>query len=249
MKVIFNADDFGLSKGVNLGIIESHRHGLVRSTTIMAGMPGFEHAVKLSRGCPGLKIGVHLTLTAGKSVGGVYKTLTDGDGRFQPLTEVKRLAETGGIDLIEVESEYEAQIQKVLAAGINPDHFDSHHHTHNLPGIFKVFLKLVEKYGVCARINDKSLLPREYESIRTTDVFSEDFYNETATPEDLRRILSSSGGSSLEIMCHPAYVDHYLLSGSSYNTRRAYELHILTSPEIADFMTSHGIDLCSFSEI
>jgi predicted glycoside hydrolase/deacetylase ChbG (UPF0249 family) len=215
----------------------------------MAGMPGFEHAVKLSRDCPGLKIGVHLTLTTGKSVGGVYKTLTDGDGSFQPLTEVKRLAETGGIDLIEVESEYEAQIQKVLAAGINPDHFDSHHHIHNLPGVFTVFLKLAAKYGVGARINDKNLLPREYAGIRTTEAFSEEFYDETATREDLHRILLKGGGASLEVMCHPAYVDHYLLSASSYNTRRADELHILTDPETADFMARQGFEPCSFSDI
>ena len=249
MKTIFNADDFGLSKGVNLGIIEAYRHGPVRSTTIMAGMPGFDHAVELAKGCPGLKIGVHLTLSAGRSVGGVYRTLTDGDGGFLPLAEVERLANIGGIDLLEVESEYEAQIQKVLAAGINPDHFDSHHHTHNLPGIFSVFLKLAVKYGVCARINDKGLLPSGHEGIRTTDAFSEDFYNEAATPENLCRILAGQGGSSLEIMCHPAYVDHYLLSKSSYNTRRAFELHILTSTDTADFIAQHGIEPCSFSDL
>ena len=249
MKAIFNADDFGLSRGVNLGIIESYRHGVVRSTTIMAGMPGFEHAVELAGACPGLKVGVHLTLTAGKSVGGVYKTLTDKEGHFHQRAEVERLAHAGGIDPFEVESEYEAQIQRVLAAGINPDHFDSHHHTHNLPGIFTVFLKLAGKYGVGARINDKGLLPREYAGIRTTDAFSEGFYDETATPEDLKRILLNCGKGSIEMMCHPAFVDHYLLSASSYNTRRAYELHILTSPEIAGFMAQHGIELCSFSDI
>ena len=247
MKAIFNADDFGLSKGVNLGIIESYRNGVVRSTTIMAGMPGFEHAVSLSGEYPGLKIGIHLTLTAGKSVGGVYKTLTDCDGHFLPLAEFERLANSGDIDLHEVESECEAQIHKVLAAGITPDHFDSHHHTHNLPGIFTVFLKLAGKYGTGARIKDKGSLPREYESILTTDVFSDNFYNETATPENLRKILTDCGGDSLEIMCHPAFVDYYQLSTCSYNTRRAYELHILTSPEIADFMVQRGIEPCSYS--
>jgi predicted glycoside hydrolase/deacetylase ChbG (UPF0249 family) len=249
MKVIFNADDFGFSKGVNLGILEAYQSGPVRSATLMAGMPGFEHAVMLAKANPGLQTGVHLTLTAGKSVGGAYQTITDGDGRFLRLTEVERMANADEINLAEVEAEYEAQIQKVLSAGLKPSHFDSHHHTHNLPGIFTVFLKLAGKYGVCARINAKSLLPDEYAGIRTTDAFSESFYNATATPEDLRRILSGCGGGSLEIMCHPAYVDHYLLSGSSYNTRRAYELHILTSPEIAGFMAQHGIELCSFSDI
>ena len=106
--IIFNADDFGYCKGVNLGIWEAYRNGLVRSATMMANMPGFDHAANLALSDPGLKLGVHLTLTAGKSVGGVYKTLTDAEGKFLPLIEVERRAETKTLDLTEVENEYEA---------------------------------------------------------------------------------------------------------------------------------------------
>jgi len=249
MKAIFNADDYGYSKGVNLGIIETYQNGPVRSTTIMAGMPGFDHAITLAKANPSLNLGVHLTLSTGSSVGGVYKTLTDGDGRFLRLDEVERKARAGETDLNEVESEYEAQIQKVLAAGVNPDHFDSHHHTHNLPGIVTVFLKLAKKYGVKVRTVEKSLLSGEYESVRTTDSFSIEFYGETATMADLQRILTDGGGESIEIMCHPAFIDYNLHTSSSYNIKRAYELNILTNPEIISFMAQRGIELCSFSEL
>ena len=249
MKVIFNSDDFGYSKGVSLGILEAYKNGVVRSTTIMAGMPGFDHAVGLAHENPGLKIGIHLTLTTGKSVGGVYKTLTDDDGNFLHLTEVERRAKMGETDLAEVESEYEAQIQKVLAAGLRPDHFDSHHHTHNLPGIVTVFLRLAKKYGVKVRIYDKGLLSGEFAEVKTTGAFDDTFFGETITIDDLKRILSTCDAGSVEIMCHPAYVDHLLYSSSSYNIQRVFELEVLTSPELMSFIADQGIELCSFGEV
>jgi predicted glycoside hydrolase/deacetylase ChbG (UPF0249 family) len=249
LKVIFNADDFGLSKGVNLGIIESYQCGPVRSATIMAGTPGFKHAVELAKVNPGLNVGIHLAVSAGKSVGGTYKTITDSEGRFLRLLELESKAKEGTIDLDEVEAEFEAQIEKVLAAGIKPDHFDTHHHVHNLPGIITVYLKLVKKYGVAARFLEDELYQREYEGVKTTEKFSSEFYGDCATPEDLRRMLSSCNAESFEIMSHPAFVDYDLYTASSYNTKRAYELSVLTSPEIMDFIKQNGYELCSYSEI
>lgn len=249
MKLIVNADDYGLSKGVNLGIAEAYRCGPVRSTTVMAGMAGFEHAVELAETLPGLKIGIHLTISSGKSVGSGYKNITDSDGRFLRLLEVEQRAKEGETDLDEVETEFEAQIKKILAAGIKPDHFDTHHHVHNLPGIINVYLKLADKYGVAARFYDTELLPGGHKSVKTTEAFSSEFYGETATQEDLLRMLSSCNADSFEIMSHPAFVDHDLYSSSSYNIKRTYELSILTSSEIMDYIAKNGIELCSFSDI
>ena len=249
MKIIFNADDFGHSKGVNLGIIESWQTGLVRSATMMAGMPGFRHAVRLSEQNPGLKIGVHLTLSAGKSTGGVYKTITDSEGHFLSLKELEERAAHCEIDMSEVEAEYEAQIQKILAAGLKPDHFDSHHHTHNLPGVNDVFLRLAKKYSACVRINKKATLTGEYAGIKTTSDFDDTFYNERTAEEDLKELVGRYSGESLEVMCHPAYLDHVLLETSSYNLGRVFELRTLTSPAIKAFILEQGHELCSFSDL
>ena len=70
-----------------------------------------------------------------------------------------------------------------------------------------------------------------------------------STSEDLRRILSSCDEDSIEVMCHPAYVDNFLYRSSSYNIKRTYELDVLTSPEIMSFISERGIELCSFGEI
>lgn len=229
--------------------MEAYRHGPVRSTTLMANMPGFEHAVGLAKANPDLGVGVHLTLTAGKGVGGIYKTITDSAGGFLRLPEIEQKAQAGEIDLAEIETEYEAQIQKIIAAGIKPDHFDGHHHTQNLPGIVTVFLKLAKKYGVKVRLPDRSLLTGEYAGVRACGAFTDVFYNETATEDDLKRVLFGCGADSLEVMCHPAYIDYQLYTLSSYNVKRIFELDVLTRQELSNFMEVCGFVPCSFAEI
>lgn len=249
MKLICNADDFGHSKGINLGIIEAFQNGIVRSTTMMAGMPGFEHAVRLYQENPELCIGVHLTLTAGKSVGGIYKTITDETGHFLHLPEIEKRAKTGELDTSEVEHEYEAQIEKIRAAGIHFDHFDSHHHTHNLPGNVDVFLKLAKKYDVAVRIYDQTKLCGDYADVKTTQVFADTFFDEKATLAHLQEICCESKAESIEVMCHPAYVDAFLMQSSSYNLQRAKELQILTSAALKDFLQKNDITVCAFADL
>ena len=258
-KIIFNADDFGLSKGVNLGIIEAHQNGPVRSTTLMAGGVAFEHAVALAKIHPELNVGIHLTLTASRSVGGPHKTLTDENGFFLPLIAFIDKAKRGLLDLTEVEAEYEAQIQKVLDAGIIPTHFDSHHHTHFLPGVFDVFLKMAVKYNVSrVRISHtrmqeggNSLINLADPSINvlTTDQFAEDFYGDGVTIDNLKRIIASFQGNTLEIMLHPAYIDYTLHKSSSYLLPRAYEVEILTSAELCSFLANQQVEIASFLDL
>lgn len=247
MKVIFNADDFGLSKGVNLGILEAYQNGVVRSTTMMAQMPGFDHACRLHREHPGLAIGLHLTLTAGRPVGNGYRTLTDPGGRFHSLAVLTQKAEAGELDPAEIEREYEAQLQKVQAAGITVDHFDSHHHTHMLAGIREVFTRLARQYDKPVRQFAAS--SGDPAPLQTTAAFSADFYNEGATLSRLQEIIAAAAGDSLEIMCHPAYLDAGLYHASSYNLQRILELEILTSPELKEFLDQHHLTVSSYTDL
>ncbi|MGM0119039.1 chitin disaccharide deacetylase [Enterococcus sp. AZ146] len=84
-KVIFNSDDFGYSHGVNYGIMDAYQRGILTSTTLMANMPGFEHAVKLRKEMPRLGVGVHLTLTCGKPLLKTVDTLIE-SGEFRSLS-------------------------------------------------------------------------------------------------------------------------------------------------------------------
>ena len=97
-KVIFNSDDFGYSHGVNYGIADAYQRGILTSTTLMANMPGFDHAVKLKRDLPNLGVGVHLTLTCGKPLLKNVTSLMDGDN-FKHLSFYTQPFEVDGDQL------------------------------------------------------------------------------------------------------------------------------------------------------
>jgi len=250
-KIIFNADDYGLTKGINLGIIDSHKNGPVASATIMANGAAFDHGVILAKENPGLKIGIHLNLTSGKSLGGVYKTLTDTEGNFLSLAEITKRANEGTLNIDEIETEYTAQVQKVLDAGLSPVHFDSHHHTHHLPGVFDAFLNVAKAFEIKkVRMYDKQMLEAKGVDIYTTDGFADGFYGDGVTIENLKKIITDFDGESLEIMLHPAYVDSRLYKTSSYSIQRTFELEILTSKELKDFLSDNtNYQVCSFSTL
>lgn len=247
MKLIMNADDFGLTRGVNFGIIDAYQSGIVRSTTLMPGGAAFEHAVSLAKENPGLGIGVHLTLTYGKPILSGHKTLTDAAGNFLKLSMVE--SRDYKADPSEVEKEYIAQIEKVLAAGLKPTHLDSHHHTHMLDINLPIFFKMAEKYNLPVRLRNQEQRGQKTE-IKCPEKFEESFFGDTVSLEYLQKILiESNKAASIEVMCHPAYVDEPLYKGSSYNLPRTKELSVLTSEEIKIFINENKIELTNFTNI
>lgn len=147
IKLIVNADDFGLTEGTNYGIIDGHINGLVNSTTMMMNMPGTEHAVRLAKEYNLLGVGVHLVLTAGEPLLGDVPSLVGSDGSFHKQSVVRE----GNINPEEVEREWTAQIEKFLSYGLTPTHLDSHHHVHGLPILHDVLERLAAKYNVPIR--------------------------------------------------------------------------------------------------
>ena len=108
IKLIVNADDFGLTEGTNYGIIDGHINGLVNSTTMMMNMPGTEHAVRLAKEYNLLGVGVHLVLTAGEPLLKDVPSLVGENGSFHKQSVVRE----GNINPEEVEREWTAQIEK-----------------------------------------------------------------------------------------------------------------------------------------
>jgi chitin disaccharide deacetylase len=149
--LIVNADDLGWTDGVNRGILDAFRGGIVTSTTLLANGAAFAEAVKAAKSAPRLALGVHLNLSDGEPVAdreSVISLLND-DGRFAsgPESLLWKRARRGLI-LDEVEEEWDAQIQKVRDAGIRPTHLDGHKHVHMLPGFFEIALRLAKKHGI-----------------------------------------------------------------------------------------------------
>lgn len=151
--LIVNADDLGWTEGVNRGIVEAHRNGIVTSASLLANGSAFASGVEVARSVPGLGVGVHLNLSDGPPVAAreLVTSLVNDRGEFEggPENLLLRVAR-GGLALHEVEQEWEAQIEKVRDAGIQPTHLDGHKHVHMLPGLFEIALRLAKRYGIGA---------------------------------------------------------------------------------------------------
>jgi hopanoid biosynthesis associated protein HpnK len=155
-RLIINADDFGLTQGVNRAIVEAHGHGVVTSTTLMANGPAFEDAIQRAKSTSRLSMGCHVVLVDGLPVLGGRKTPTLSDkrahdGRFhESLSSFALRALSGRIDADEIEAEATAQIRKLQAAGIAVSHLDTHKHTHIFPQVLRPLLRAARACGVTA---------------------------------------------------------------------------------------------------
>jgi predicted glycoside hydrolase/deacetylase ChbG (UPF0249 family) len=148
-----NADDLGWTAGVNRGIAEAHRNGIVTSASLLANGRAFESGIELARTTPGLGVGVHLNLSDGQPVAGreLVTTLLNQRGELEgrPESLLLRLVRRSVL-LEEVEREWNAQIQKVRDSGIEPTHLDGHKHVQMLPGLFEIALRLAKRHGIRA---------------------------------------------------------------------------------------------------
>jgi len=172
-QLIVNSDDYGMTLGVNRAIAECHRSGILTSATIIANGIAFEDAVAELKDLPGLAIGVHLNLSQEPPVSSPSEIPTLVNSRdelfLKPPRLLHRLAskKTRARD---VETELRAQIRRVFDAGISPDHLDGHLHTHVVPGVREIVIKLALEFGItavrCPIEYSGGVMHRAHESLR-----------------------------------------------------------------------------------
>lgn len=152
LKKIFNADDFGISKGVNAAIVKAHREGILNSASLMINQKYAADAVKLAKEMPELEIGLHVNLTNEYPAAPSRQIplLVDGQGKLKngfvnlfllSFLKPRQLQQ-------QAETEMRAQIAKYLATGLPLQHLDSHRHIHLIPPIFKAMRKLQKEFEV-----------------------------------------------------------------------------------------------------
>jgi hopanoid biosynthesis associated protein HpnK len=151
-RLIVNADDFGLTPGVNRAILELHRAGVLSSATLMARAPATDEAITLARATPTLGVGCHVVLVDGEPVlpAAQLPTLVDPrTGHFHPTpgTFLTRLF-TGRIRAAEIEAEAAAQIRLLQGNGLALTHIDTHKHTHMFPPVLRAVLRAAGKAGI-----------------------------------------------------------------------------------------------------
>lgn len=266
-RLIINSDDYGRTPEISRGIREAYLRGVVTSTTCMMNIPTTAEDIAVAlKETPNLGMGVHLVLTMGKPIlrRDQVPTIVDENGnhrKYDPFIE-----NIPNLNISEVKAEWRAQIEAYIrASGKKPTHLDSHHHSsYFAPSLFRTMLELAQEYGCPIRYpllsgNDDSRefsettkhapdLLKEFNP-RRPDVFFVNFYDETATKEDLLNILKEVPDGTSELMCHPGYVDDAFARESIYNFQRERELKILTDPSVKDAIESQNIELISFADL
>ncbi len=237
IKKIFNADDFGISKGVNAAIVKAYKEGILNSASLMVNQKYASKAVDLASDMPDLELGLHLNLTNEfpASPKESIPLLVDENGKLKngfvnllllSLLHPKAFAE-------QIETEIRAQVQKYLNFGLEMKHIDGHRHVHLIPTVFKIVKKIADEYGIeRIRIMNENLFNTIRQNKDTCYLFDgglikyfvlraltfwngykSDVYFYTIlytckiTKERFHNIKIPSGYNAVEIMIHPSIPD------------------------------------------
>jgi predicted glycoside hydrolase/deacetylase ChbG (UPF0249 family) len=247
MRVVINADDFGLSDGVCKGILQAMHCGRVSSTSAMLCVPGSVEL--LTRAVDDLagRVGVHLQLTNGTPClpPEAVPTLVDADGEF-PRQKI------GNVSTIEVAREWRAQIDRLRDLSLHPTHLDTHHHVHRDPALLAVVADLARELGVAVRPLSAAMTAQlRAHGVRCADACQYSWFGGDLSPRSLASALAAHAGRGaiVELMCHPGMVDENLRARSTYATERERELATLCSDELAPLFESLDIAIVPMSAV
>ncbi len=272
-RLIINADDLGLSAGVNRGIVAGASAGVVTSASLLVNTPGFTDAVaQLERGAP-LDVGLHLNLTTGLPVagGGAVPSLCEPrTGRLYPLPALIARALAGRISSAEVALECEAQIARARAAGVRLTHLDGHEHAHVLPGVWRPAVETARRAGIeVVRVPLEPLRSLTWRPAALAGQLLITSAHRVAArgaspprhPDHFRgfaltgrhdfaarllRLLDALDSGTTELMVHPGYEDSDLTGWVRYAVGRDRELEALLSPAVHARLQRGDIELTSF---
>ena len=276
-RLIVNADDWGLTPGVNRGILRAFQHGIVTSASLLVTGSAFEDAVALARDLPALNVGLHLALVEEQAVlpPEALPTLVDKTRRLPGTKgEFFKRALLGRISWDEVEREIAAQIARFQQTGLRLSHLDSHQHLHMFPPVFQIVTRLTRGMDH-VWIRNSAGPWRKLPGVRTGQWFRRVGLNmaclwvrRSHNPPSLRMADGMYGfeaGGSLsrsaleqilreipdglyELSCHPGEGDKETCTRyGHWGYRWAEELEALTAPETRSLLQEQKIELTSFA--
>jgi len=265
--LIVNADDFGFTRDVNDGIVEAHRNGILTATTLMANGVAFDHAVELAHRNPSLDIGCHLVLVGGASM--LHPN------RPYPAT-VKHLLGALARRELDIEKELDAQVRRIVDAGLKPSHLDTHKHTHLLPPVLRAVCRLAERYGIpwVRRPFDYPMqagsVPLQRKVLTSTLGFMRPWFHRVLGEHGCRttnhfagfrvtgflrtgelvELLEQLPDGSTEFMTHPGFCTAELMqSRTRLKESRKCELDALCAAETRSAIERLGIRLTSYQNL
>jgi predicted glycoside hydrolase/deacetylase ChbG (UPF0249 family) len=246
--LIVNADDIGRTSGINAGVFDAHRRGIVTSATLMVAYPAAVEAAADLAAHPDLGIGLHVAMTGGPPVLPPERlpSLVDASGRLPRGPEGLAPA-----DPAEVMAEVRAQFDRFRRlTGRLPTHLDGHHHCHRVPAVLEAVVTVAAEHGLPVRDAGPTIRARlEREGVPTTDRFVNRFYGDEVRLEALLEILGALEPGTTEVMCHPGLADEELVASSTYTVEREREIELLTHPEVVRAAGRPGIRLGHWGDL
>jgi predicted glycoside hydrolase/deacetylase ChbG (UPF0249 family) len=245
-RLIVNADDFGFTPDVNLGILEAHRTGILTATTLMANGDAFDDAVRIAQATATLDVGCHLVLIGGRSLLPPHAALP---------TSVPELLRALAMRRLRVYDELEAQVRKILAAGLHPTHLDTHKHTHLAPPVLDAVARIAEEFEIrwVRRLFDVPALGWLFQRVltrhgcRTTDHFTGFRLTGRFGAPELVRLIRDLPDGLTEFMCHPGHCGQALRRAPTrLKESRERELQALTAPETRQALRDCGVELIDY---
>lgn len=243
-RLIVNADDFGFTRDVNQGIVHAHRNGILTATTLMATGTAFDHAVALAHDNPSLDVGAHLVLVGAEGY---------------PAT-VAGLTAAVALGRIRIYDQLARQMHKILDAGLQPTHLDTHKHTHLLPPVLDAVARIAEEFRVPWVRRPipmpapflRPMLQRKLTSrgCKTTDHFAgfeiTGRYDARVLAARIRRLPDGV----TEFMCHPGFCgDELRAAPTRLKDSRRRELDALTSAEVREALQESAVTLICFRDL
>lgn len=220
MKLIINADDFGLSKSISDGIIEGIIGGYITSTSIMVNMEYAEYAIKKAIENNINCIGLHINLTVGKPIIN-NRNLINEQGIFYYN---KEQINNQNLTYEDAYNEIMAQIDKVneySKGNLKIDHLDSHHHLCDNKNIMNAIVDISNELNIPIRNHN-------IEKVKCPDILYKEFTIKNINAEKLKEMILKYKDQDIvvELMTHPGYIDDYTKTVTSY-LNRELELNIL----------------------
>jgi chitin disaccharide deacetylase len=257
--LILNNDDFGMCHAINEAVIRSITAGAASSCTLMTPCPWALQAMHLLKQNPDIPFGVHLTavseaayyrwgpLTSKEKV----PSLLDEAGYFYSEDRIPEFL--AQVNLAELELEFRAQIEAVLAAGLKPTHMDSHCLVNTRrEDIFDMTVGLAKEYGLAMRVTNRPLIEKlQRQDYPTNDYDILDSYRvETADkPAYYFKGLRELPAGLTEWAIHPSLVTDELRAISDSWPVRQADFEFLMSPETREIIRQEGIILLSYQPL
>lgn len=241
MKLIINADDYGLSKSISDGIILGIREGYITSTSIMANMTWAEYAIQKALEYNIDCIGLHINLTVGKPIL-KNDNLINNNGYFYYN---KEQIENPKLTYQDAYNEIMAQVNAISNYSdgkLKIDHLDTHHHLMDNSNIKQAIVDIVQKLNLPIRKCNN------VQNIKCPDFLYKDFTINNVSIDSIKQMIEKFKNDNVvvELMTHPGLIDEYTKTVTSYLNREKELLVLKESKELGLF---EEIDLVSFQQL